>query len=72
MTTQKQQGLNPDKKLQDQDLIGADTAILRAAKLACRQAIETTGSVVIFRNGEIVLEKDIRKIFPEDSENQSP
>ncbi len=72
MTTQKQQDLNLSKKLQDQDLNGIEAAMLRAAKLACRQAIETTGSVVIFRNGEIVREKDIRKIFPEDSESGSP
>ena len=68
MATQKQQGSNLDKKLQGQDLVGAEAAILRAAKLACRRAIETTGSVVIFRDGIIVREKDIRKIFPEDNE----
>ena len=67
MTTQKQQDLNLDKKSQDQDLTGAEAAMLRAAKLACRQAIETTGSVVVFRDGEIVWEKDIRKIFPDDA-----
>ncbi len=68
MTTQKQQDLNLDKKLQDQDLNGIEAAMLRAAKLACRQAIETMGSVVIFRDGEIVREKDIKKIFPENNE----
>ena len=51
---------------------GIEAAMLRAAKLACRKAIETTGSVVIFRDGKIVREKDIRKIFPEDSESDSP
>ena len=68
MATQKQQGSNLDKKLQGQDLVGAEAAILRAAELACRRAIETTGSVVIFRDGKIIWEKDIRKIFPEDNE----
>ena len=67
MATQKQQGSNLDKKLQGQDLVGAEAAILRAAKLACRRAIETTGSIAIFRDGEIVWEKDLRKIFSEDS-----
>lgn len=68
MTTKKQQSLNLEKKSQDQELVGAEAAILRAAKLACRRAIETTGSVVIFRNGEIVREKDLRKIFPEENQ----
>ena len=57
MATQKQQDPNLDKKLQGQDLVGAEAAILRAAKLACSRAIETTGSVVIFRDGKIVREK---------------
>lgn len=43
--------------------------MLRASKRACRRAIETTGSVAIFRNGIIVQEKDIRKIFPDDNED---
>ena len=69
MTTQKQQGSDLDKKFQDQDLTGIEAAMLRAAKLACRQAIETTGSVVIFRDGKIVREKDVRKIFPDDDQS---
>lgn len=68
MTTQKQQDLDLDKEFFN----GAETAMLKAARLACRKAIETTGSVAIFRNGEIIREKDIRKIFPEDSESHSP
>ena len=72
MTTQKQQGLNPDKESQDQYSAGVEAAMLRAAKLACHRAIETVGSVVIFRDGRIVREKDIKKIFPDDSENHSP
>ncbi len=65
MTTHKRQDLNLDKKLQDQYLAGVEAAMLRAAKLACHRAIETTGSVVIFRDGVIVQEKDVRKIFPD-------
>ena len=71
MIKRKQQNLNLYKKSQDQPLTGAEAAMLRAAKKACRKAIETTGSVVIFRNGEIVWEKDIRKIFPDDAESNS-
>ena len=67
MATQKQQGLGQDKELWNQDLVGAGAAMLRAAKLACSRAIETTGSVAIFRDGEIVWEKDIKKIFPDDA-----
>lgn len=67
MTTRKQRGRNSATKLRDRDLIGADAAMLRASERARRRAIETTGSVAIFRDGEIVWEKDLRKIFPEDS-----
>ena len=69
MTTKGQENHNPSKKLRDPDLIGAEAAMLRAAKKACRKAIETTGSVAIFRNGEIVREKDIRKIFADDDQS---
>ncbi len=71
MTTKKQENRYPSKKLRDPDLAGADAAMLRAAKVACRRAIETTGSVAIFRDGKIVREKDIKKNFPEDSESHS-
>lgn len=69
MTTKNQENRNPINKLRDQDLIGAEAAMLRASKRACRRAIETTGSVAIFRNGIIVQEKDVRKIFPDDNED---
>lgn len=71
MTTRNQGSHDPSKKLRDPDLAGADAAMLRASERARRRAIETTGSVAIFRNGEIVREKDIKKIFPEDSESRS-
>lgn len=69
MTTKNQENRNPINKLRDQDLIGAEAAMLRASKRARRRAIETTGSVAIFRNGIIVQEKDVRKIFPDDNED---
>ncbi len=68
MTIRSQKNRNPGKKSRDQDLIGADAAIVRASERARRRAIETTGSVAVFRDGEIVREKDIRKIFPENNE----
>ena len=69
MTTKNQENRNPINKLRDQDLIGAEAAMLRASKRARRRAIETTGSVAIFRNGIIVQEKDVRKIFPDDNKD---
>ena len=68
MTVRRQKSPRLAKKSRDQDLIGAEAAMLRASKRARRRAIETTGSVAIFSEGEIVWEKDIRKIFPEDNE----
>lgn len=69
MTTKNQENRNPINKLRDQDLIGAEAAMLRASKRARRRAIETTGSVAIFRNGIIVQEKDVKKIFPDDNKD---
>ena len=69
MTTMKQENRQPAKKSRDRDLIGAEAAMLRASERARRRAMETTGSVVIFRDGEIVWEEDIKKIFPEDNES---
>lgn len=69
MTTQKQQGLNLDRESQDQYLTDVEAAMLRAAKLACHRAIKTSGSVAIFRNGIIVQEKDVKKIFPDDNKD---
>lgn len=68
MTTRKQGNRNSATKSRDRDLVGADAAMLRASEHARRRAIETTGSVAIFRDGKIVWEKDIKKIFPENSE----
>ena len=71
MTTRKQGNRNSARKSRDRDLIGADAAMLRASERARRRAIETIGSVAILRDGEIVWEKDIRKIFPDDIESNS-
>lgn len=68
MTNRNLENRDPSKKLRDPDLIGAEAAMLRASERARRRAIETTGSVAVFRNGEIVREKDLRKIFPEENQ----
>ncbi len=44
------------KKTRDPDLAGAEAAMQRAAERARRRAIETTGSVVVFKDGKIVRE----------------
>lgn len=68
MTTGDQENRNPSKKLRDPDLIGAEAAMLRASEHARRRAIDTSGAVTIFRNGKIVREKDVRKIFLEENQ----
>lgn len=45
------------RKPRDPDLTGAEVAMRRAAKCARRRAAETTGSVVVFKDGKIVQEK---------------
>jgi len=45
------------RKPRDPDFVGAEVAMRRAAKRARRRAAETTGSVVVFKDGKIVQEK---------------
>ena len=54
MSSQNQKS-NP--KPRDPDFAGAEVALRRAAERARRRAAETTGSVAVYRDGKIVLEK---------------
>ncbi len=54
MTTQEQGNHEPAKKPRDPDFVGAEAAMHRAAELARRRAIETSGSVAVFKDGKIV------------------
>ena len=57
MTTQKQGNHESTKKPRDPDFVGAEAAMRRAAELARRRAIETSGSVAVFKDGKIVRDK---------------
>ena len=54
MSSQNQKS-NP--KPRDPDFAGAEAALRRAAERARRRAAETTGTVVIYRDGKIVQEE---------------
>ena len=54
MSSQNQKSI---RKPRDPDLAGAEVAMRRAAKRARRRAAETTGSVVVYKDGKIVQEK---------------
>jgi hypothetical protein len=54
VTTQRQNDQDPDEKLRDPDFAGAEAAMKRAANIARRRAMETSGSVAIFQDGKIV------------------
>jgi hypothetical protein len=54
MSSQTQKS-NP--KPRDPDFAGAEAALRRAAERARRRAAETTGTVVIYRDGKIVQEE---------------
>ena len=41
------------------EFVGAEAALRRAAVKARRRAIETTGSVPVWRDGEIVYETEV-------------
>lgn len=45
------------RKIHDPDFAGAEAALRRAAERARRLAAETTGTVVVFRDGKIVQER---------------
>lgn len=45
------------RKIRDPDFAGAEAALRRAAERARRLAAETTGTVVVFRDGKIVQER---------------
>jgi len=53
-----QKPLDPNSKPQELDLAGVEAAMRRAAEVARHRAINTSGSVAIYRNGKIVHEKD--------------
>ena len=57
MTMQKQGDQGTTQKQRDPDFVGAEIAMHRAAKRARRRAMETIGTVVVFRDGKVVWEK---------------
>ena len=73
---QQQRDYKPNKPEPSQDRqvrhsIGSDAALAalrRASDIARRRALETTGSVAIFRDGEIVYETDPKALFSEPQE----
>ena len=69
MTTRKQGNQEPTGKPHDPDFIGAEIAMRRAAESARRRAIETSGSVVVFKNGKIVQNRMSTEFSVEDSLN---
>lgn len=61
----------PSQERPVQHSIGPDAALAalrRASDIARRRALETTGSVAIFRDGEIVYETDPNVLFSEPQE----
>ena len=53
----------------DPDMAGALAALRRASDVARRRAIKTSGSVAIFRNGEIVWVTNPEEIIKEGAES---
>ena len=57
--TMKQRTDRPSKQVQPPDSEGALAALRRAAAVARRRAIETSGYVAIVRDGKIVHETNV-------------
>ena len=56
MTTRDRDYSEQVEKPRDPDFVGAELAIHRAAGIARRRAIETLGSVAVFKDGRVVWE----------------
>ena len=50
------------------DFVGAEAALKRAAIKARRRAIETSGSVAIYRDGKIVHVKEVPGLYDDESD----
>ena len=48
------------------DFVGAEAALKRAAIKARRRAIETSGSVAIYRDGKIVHVKEVPGLYDDE------
>lgn len=48
------------------DFVGAEAALKRAAMKARRRAIETSGSVAIYRDGKIVHVKEVPGLYDDE------
>lgn len=57
-TKDREEGM-PVERERSELLIGAEAALRRAAVKARRRAIETTGSVPVWKDGEIVYETEV-------------
>ena len=56
MTTRDLDNSKQAERPRDPDFVGAEMAIQRAAGIARRRAIETLGSVAVFKDGRVVWE----------------
>ena len=56
MTTRDLDNSMQAEKPRDPDFIGAEVAIQRAATIARRRAVDTSGSVAVFKEGKVVWE----------------
>ena len=69
MTTRDPDNSNQVEKPRDPDFIGAEMAIQRAAGIARRRAMETLGSVAVFKDGRVVWETTEGKLLDEPAQD---
>ena len=58
MSTQYNANRELEGETRDPDFVGAEAAIQRAARVARRKAMDTLGSVVVFKDGRVVWQKE--------------
>ena len=68
MTAEDQEKQRSVKELRDPDMVGAEAALRRAAVVARRRALATTGWVAVFKDGKIVRDYGPAEPVSEDLE----
>ncbi len=63
MTSLKPDDRKPEAPARDQDFVGAEVAMHRAAQRARRRAAETGGKIAIFENGGVVWVEPDDEVF---------
>ena len=69
MTNEKGRRQITSQDIDDQEFIRAETALRRAAYVAQKRAIETTGSYEVWEDGKMIIRTTVNEDLAEEFEN---